>query len=372
MGALMPGVTSCRASRGDLRGGLRGSAVDKFGGTVCVSCGGEHRSVVSSQHFQPGCDIGCVIFTRFQSKLQVGAQESCPEFGNQFLDSVTFAPEAMPAEVTVKPGLAACPVGAFMGKRRVITVSVLETLEWRHLDHIGGDTVERSISAVSDGCSQGREELLRVLDAGNRVQVRCGFRVINFRQALDLLDIENGVPLKEWDFPVDFVARLFVGLLSRDAVRVDDERAFLALADMRVKLHGLFEGHPDGRREVLRYGACPQGENVDSAVRLSVMAEWARNPSCCMFGIPRSNPRPDTFFQVADDLVGNPGVDILLFGSLHCFSPLRAFKKLHSLVMERCCAERPEQSQGSRFVAGDSFTLDGGKGRLCYGFRTRE
>jgi hypothetical protein len=36
--------------------------------------------------------------------------------------------------------------------------------------------------------------------------------------------------------------------------------------------------------------------------------------------------------------------------------------------MERCCAERPEQSQGSRFVAGDSFTLDGGKGRLCYGF----
>ena len=39
--------------------------------------------------------------------------------------------------------------------------------------------------------------------------------------------------------------------------------------------------------------------------------------------------------------------------------------------MERCLAERPEQSQGSRFVAGDSFTLDGGKGRLCYGFRAR-
>ena len=35
-------------------------------------------------------------------------------------------------------------------------------------------------------------------------------------------------------------------------------------------------------------------------------------------------------------------------------------------------AERPEQSQGSRFVAGDSFTLDGGMGRLCYGFQTGE
>jgi hypothetical protein len=61
----------------------------------------------------------------------------------------------MPAEVTVEPGLAACPVGAFMGKRRVITVRVLEALECRHLDRIGGDAVERAISAVSDGCTQG-------------------------------------------------------------------------------------------------------------------------------------------------------------------------------------------------------------------------
>ena len=155
MSALMSAPTSCRASRSDLRGDLRGFAVDKLGGTLCVSCSGEHGSFVSSQHFQPGCDIGCVIFVGFQSKFQIGAQESGPEFGNQLLDRVTFAPKATPAEVTVEPGLAACPVGAFMGKRRVITVSVLEALEWRHLDRIGGDTVERSISAVSDGCSQG-------------------------------------------------------------------------------------------------------------------------------------------------------------------------------------------------------------------------
>src|SRR5258708_16550498 len=160
MGAMMSALTSCRASRVDLRGG-GGSAVDKFGGTLCVGCGGEHRSVVGRQYFQPGCDIGRVIFARFQSKLQVGAQESCPEFGNQFLDSVTFAPQAMPAELTVETGCAARPMGAFMGKRRVITVRVLETLEWRHLDCIRGDAVERTISAVSDGCSQGCEELLR-------------------------------------------------------------------------------------------------------------------------------------------------------------------------------------------------------------------
>jgi hypothetical protein len=111
MGASTSAVTSCRASRSDLRGGLCGSGVDKFGGALCMGRGGEHCSVVSSQHFQPGRDMGRVIFARFQSKLQVGAQESGPEFGNQFLDRVTFAPEAMPAEVTVEPGLAACPVG---------------------------------------------------------------------------------------------------------------------------------------------------------------------------------------------------------------------------------------------------------------------
>jgi hypothetical protein len=38
MEAMMAANTSCRASRDDLRGGLRG--FDKFGGTLCVGCGG--------------------------------------------------------------------------------------------------------------------------------------------------------------------------------------------------------------------------------------------------------------------------------------------------------------------------------------------
>jgi hypothetical protein len=56
-----------------------------------------------------------------------------------------------------------------------------------------------------------------------------------------------------------------------------------------------------------------------SAVGLPIVAKWAGNPCCRMFGVPRPNPRLDSFFQVADDLVGSPVVDVLLFGSLHCF-----------------------------------------------------
>ena len=46
--------------------------------------------------FQAGRDIACMIFTGFDSKLQIGTQERGSEFGDQFLDRVTFAPEFMP------------------------------------------------------------------------------------------------------------------------------------------------------------------------------------------------------------------------------------------------------------------------------------
>jgi hypothetical protein len=42
-----------------------------------------------------------------------------------------------------------------------------------------------------------------------------------------------------------------VGLVARDAIRIDDGRACLALADVGVKLDGLAVGHPDRCREWL-------------------------------------------------------------------------------------------------------------------------
>src|SRR4051794_24270544 len=99
----------CRAGRIDLRG-IYGDAVDEFGGTLCVGCCGKHCSIVSRQHFQPACDIGCMIRAWLKSQFQIGAQERSPEFGYQLFDCVAFTPEPMPSEVTIKPALAACPV----------------------------------------------------------------------------------------------------------------------------------------------------------------------------------------------------------------------------------------------------------------------
>jgi len=41
---------------------------------------------------------------------------------------------------------------------------------------------------------------------------------------------------------------------ARDAVGVNHEQAFLALADVRVEFEGPAERHPVGRREILRGG----------------------------------------------------------------------------------------------------------------------
>src|ERR1035437_4875517 len=165
----------CRTGRIDLRG-IHGDAVDEFGGTLCVGCRGKHCSIVSLQHFQPACDIGCMILARFKSQLQIGAQERGPEFCYQFFDYVTFASEPMTADVSIKPTLVARPVSKFMSQRRVVAIGVLEALERRHLDRIGSDTVKRAVATVPDGCTQCREEIIRMRDAGDRVERRRGLR----------------------------------------------------------------------------------------------------------------------------------------------------------------------------------------------------
>src|SRR5271165_97512 len=265
-----------------------------------------------------------MILARFESQFQIGAQESSPEFGHQFFYSVALAPEPMPTEVPVKPALAAGPAHKFMGEDRIVAIRVLEALERRHLDRISGYAVKRTIAAVPDGRTRGSEELVHLPDAGDRIERRCGFGVIDLRQTIDLLDIEDDVALQKRDLAVDFVACLVVSLLACDVVHVHNQRAFLALADMGIQLRGLFEGHPDRSREVLRHRTGPQREHVDSTVGLTVVAKRTSDPSCRVFGVPRPDPGPHTLFQVADDLVGDPAVDVLLFLVPHCLSPLRA------------------------------------------------
>jgi hypothetical protein len=87
-----------------------------------------------------------------------------------------------------------------------------------------------------------------------------------------------------------------------------------------------------------------------------------------MFGIPRLYPGPHAFFQVADDLVGDPGVTVLLFASLHCFSPLRAFKKLHSLVVESGVQSGPSSHRAAGLWLATALPLTAERAVSAMGF----
>src|SRR5436189_4399187 len=54
-----------------------------------------------------------------------------------------------------------------------------------------------------------------------------------FRSSFDLFDVEHGVTLEEVDVARDFDAAVGVGFVARDAVRIDDRRAFLGLTDRK-------------------------------------------------------------------------------------------------------------------------------------------
>ena len=76
------------------------------------------------------------------------------------------------------------------------------------------------------------EEPLGMLDALHGIQN--GFRrgVEMCGQAFDLLDVEHSVSLHEGDFLRRLLAGLLVGFGAGDAVRVDNQAAMLAFADM--------------------------------------------------------------------------------------------------------------------------------------------
>ena len=101
-----------------------------------------------------------------------------------------------------------------------------------------------------------------------------GHAVVVLGQAFDLLDVEDGVALHEGDLALDLLAGVVV-LGFGDGVRVDDERAFLALADMGVELGRLLEGHPHRRREALLDRRGPQHQDVDARIGHAVVAQGA-------------------------------------------------------------------------------------------------
>ena len=144
-------------------------------------------------------------------------------------------------------------------------------------------------------------------------------------QAFDLLDVENRVALHEGNIALGFLAGSVVGFGARDLGGINDQAALLAFADMGVQFKRLLEGHPVRRGVSLRHGGRPQHHDIDSPVGNAVGAQRPRDAACGVFGVPRLEPRADALFQLADDLVGDLGINILF----HCL-PLFGLRFAHA------------------------------------------
>ena len=143
-----------------------------------------------------------------------------------------------------------------MSQNRVVARGIAERLERGHLHMVAGRREERLHAAMSDHRAGVGEEAVRLGDALDRIDDRLGSVVIVVGKTFDLVAVEDGVGLEERDVPFDLAAmRVDLGL--RESAGIDDGRAALALADMRIKLGRLPEGHPHRRGKTPRHRLGP-------------------------------------------------------------------------------------------------------------------
>ena len=110
-----------------------------------------------------------------------------------------------------------------MAEGGVVAFRVPERLEMRHLHIVGLDGVVGPVAAVADVRAQGGKEPLRPVDPLHGIEHgRCGRMEVR-GQAVDLLDVEDGIALHERDFPLQLLPARLVNLGPADAVGIDDQ-----------------------------------------------------------------------------------------------------------------------------------------------------
>jgi hypothetical protein len=221
-----------------------------------------------------------------------------------------------------------------VGEGGVVAAGVLEELEGRHLDAIGGDGVVRLIAAMADVRADRGEERLGSRVALHRLQNRLDLgRVVMRGQAVDLLDVEHAIALHEEGVALAFLAGLLVDLGLVHAVGVDDRRSFLVLALAHRAAEGfrLAGGHPDRSVVAGRDRFAPERDDVDPGIGLAVMTQRPGDPAGRVRGVPGLMPGPHAVLKRGDDPVRDAGVDVFL-GRLHRKIPFLGFWLIHPSV----------------------------------------
>ncbi len=177
-----------------------------------------------------------MIFARLYRDTEVSRKEDTAKFGDQFFPCIAFVAPLLPIKVSVEAGTVHRPMNTFMRERPRVRFSRDERLKGRHLNEVAGGMIKRPVAAMADVSAKIGEKAIGGIDALYALTV-CRLALNRgevLRQAVDLVGVENTVPLHERDTPLDLFT-LLVGLRPLNRIGVDDKRALLTLAHIAAQ-----------------------------------------------------------------------------------------------------------------------------------------
>lgn len=189
-------------------------------------------------------------------------------------------------------------------KRRIIVIEAVEQLRGRHRDPVDPRLIIGLAPVVPQyRRNSGKEgiEPFRPTCGLNRFKQVFGMEA--FGQAIDLVDVEDGIGLQD---PARLLGDLS-GLRHLDLLRValvkTGDRRRLAFANLTAQLCRLGIGHPGRRGEARALGRHPQPEDIHAPIGRAAGAQR----SCDGQPPPGLDPGPGPGFQFLDDCRCNAG-----------------------------------------------------------------
>ena len=111
----------------------------------------------------------------------------------------------------------------FRGRASRNSFRIFEGDKIRHLHVIQFLRVIGAVAAVFNGGVLSGEEFLRAVNPGDWVQARLGLGVVDFRQAVNLLDVECGIAFHVRNFALGILVGFVIMFGARDGIGEDDK-----------------------------------------------------------------------------------------------------------------------------------------------------
>lgn len=139
---------------------------------------------------------------------------------------------------------------------------------------------------MADIRPQVTKEAFGMVDALHGIKTRPWLDVLRFRQAFNLLDIKQGVPLHEVNLAIDFITGFLIGFIVHDGIGVNHKGAIFAFAHIGTQFQSLPVGHPER-------------QGTDPGIRRAIMPQGPCDLARPMLDVPRFHPGPNTLFELA-------------------------------------------------------------------------